>query len=258
MKFNRKYILAGIKNRYKIVKKYIARKFEFGFFKQRFFIQVIRKPSFVKIERMYQGITSSAGLEKLIRDFKFDSVLDVGSGEGNHSEVFRRLGKTTTSIDFGLSPYFEKCLEKDACIVGDYNNYKLEKKYDCIWASHILEHQPNPHDFLKKVYNDLNDTGVLAITVPPMKSTIVGGHVNLYTPGLLLYQTIIAGFDCSDASLLWYDYNITLIVRKSKKVNISILTYDKDDVMILREYFPKEIQSNITKNFNGNISRINW
>ena len=34
---------------------------------------------------------------------RFNSVLDIGSGGGQHAERFRELGKTVTEIDFGTS-----------------------------------------------------------------------------------------------------------------------------------------------------------
>ena len=221
-------------------------------FGQRFFFQMIRMPIKKRIFR------SEIGLDYLLNNYEFTSVLDIGSGSGEHSERFYNAGKKTVSIDYGKSPYFAANNHKHECIVDDFNRYKFTEKYDCIWASHVLEHQLNPNLFIRKMYDVLKPEGILAVTVPPMKPTIVGGHVNLYNPGLLLYQVILGGFNCYDAALLWYDYNITLIVCKDGEVDLSNLTYDNLDIAYLKKYFPRELQSRITTNFNGNISRINW
>lgn len=92
------------------------------------------------------------------------------------------------------------------------------------------------------MYSDLKDDGIAALTVPPLKHEIVGGHVNLYNAGLLLYQMILAGFDCRNASIHTYDYNISIIVRKDRYVDLSGLTFDSGDINYLKQYFPVSVQ----------------
>jgi SAM-dependent methyltransferase len=192
--------------------------------------------------------------EKFIKDFNFITVLDIGSGEGKHSDLLQSKGKKVTSIDFGKSIYFEKRTENHTCIFGDYYNYKFEEQFDAIWASHVLEHQPNPNLFLKKIHNDLKEDGVLAITVPPLKHDIVGGHVSLWNAGLLMYQLIIAGFDCRDISIKSYGYNIGIILKKRSILNYPDLSYDSGDIKKLVQYFP----NGTTEPFNGDIKELNW
>lgn len=57
-------------------------------------------------------------LQYLLNNYKFDTVLDIGSGEGKHSDVLRLKGKDVTSIDFGKSIYFEKRAENHTCILA--------------------------------------------------------------------------------------------------------------------------------------------
>lgn len=78
----------------------------------------------------------------------------------------------------------------------------------------MLEHQLNPNIFLKKVYSVIKEDGYLCIIVPPRKPIIVGGHVSIWNAGLLMYHLIHAGFDCSNASIFQYDYNIGIIIKK--------------------------------------------
>ena len=76
------------------------------------------------------------------------------------------------------------------------------------------EHQVNPNLFLKKIFNDLKEGGVLAITVPPLKHEIVGGHVTLWNAGLTMYQLVLAGFNCKNISIKSYGYNISVVLKK--------------------------------------------
>lgn len=222
-------------------------------------IQKVLRDNQINQERL-KYITANEGLQKLIADYEFISILDIGSGEGVHSRIFMENGKQVTSLDYGESIYYKKNDDNHATIICDYYEYSPEFKFDCIWASHVLEHQPNPNLFLKKIFDDLTDTGVLAITVPPLKNQIVGGHVNLYNAGMLLYQLILAGFDCSNAAVASYGYNITVIVKKSVPVKLDKITFDSGDIQTLKRYFPMPVQSIIgdADTFDGVLSYINW
>lgn len=181
-------------------------------------------------------------LEKVL-GYDFDTVIDIGSGAGEHAQVLRDAGKTVTTVS----------LEEPADIIGDFMGVLFPYNVDCIWASHVLEHQRNPGAFLERCFAILNWEGILAVTVPPAKHNIVGGHVNLYNAGLLLYQLILAGFDCSEASVKSYGYNISVVVKK-KKANLPQLRMDSGDINRLAEFFPFDVR----EGFDGQIGEINW
>jgi len=170
----------------------------------------------------------------------FRSVLDVGSG-GVHADIFKNAGKEVTTINL-----------YNADVVGNYLHHDF--KVDCIWASHVLEHQPNPNLFLRKCFRDLNENGILAVTVPPLKHDIVGGHVTLWNAGILLYQLVLAGFDCAQASVKTYGYNISVIVKK-KPFTMPKLSMDSGDIEKLYPYLP--IKEGLDT-FNGQIDEVSW
>lgn len=172
---------------------------------------------------------------------EFRTVLDVGSGTGLHAEILRKAGKEVTTISLDT-----------ADIVGDFVTADLGV-YDCIWASHVLEHQRNVGLFLDKCFNCLRNDGILAITVPPLKHNIVGGHLSLWNAGLLLYNLILAGFDCSEAAVKEYGYNISVIVRK-KKAEFPALAMDYGDIEKLARLFPFHAEHG----FDGQLKESNW
>ncbi len=181
---------------------------------------------------------ANLALDKLLRDYEFTTVLDVGCGNGEHAAKFERAGKTVTRNDYRLDGRYE---------------HRIFEAHDCVWCSHVLEHALNPHDFLCKLAVDCKEGGVLAITVPPLKPQIVGGHVSLFNAGLLLYRMALAGIDCKEAAVKTYDYNCSVIVRK-RSFTMPRLAYDSGDVTALSPYLP----SCLTEGATGEIASWNW
>ena len=66
-----------------------------------------------------------------------------------------------TACDYGRSVSFKDTMAKDV-IIGDFNTLDFgDKKYDCIWCSHVLEHQLNVQSFLEKINSLLAEGGTL-------------------------------------------------------------------------------------------------
>ena len=215
-----------------------------------------------EIRKDYSNILGYEAIYKLLNNYNFKTVLDIDSGEGLHSEIFKEYGKIVTSLDYGKSPYALDSNNKQDIIIADFMQYDFKDKiFDAIWCCHILEHSLNTNLFLEKINSILKEGGVLAITVPPLKNEIVGGHLSLYNAGLLLYQLVIAGFDCKDAIVKKYGYNISVIVKKNEIDIKNKLVYDNGDISTIKQYLPKQIKYDINFkdiSFCGDIESIGW
>ena len=179
---------------------------------------------------------------RLLNKYSFETVLDIGCGDCEHAKLLKQHGKAVTAIS----------LQQPADIIGDFMTTELDQ-YQCIWASHVLEHQRNVGAFLERCFDLLTDDGILAVTVPPLKHQIVGGHVTLWNAGLLLYNLVLAGFDCSDAEVKSYGYNISVIVKK-KQAFLPKLIMDSGDIDAISKFLPNKGR----EQFDGQIESINW
>ena len=201
-------------------------------------------------------------LRKLLTDYDFHSVLDIGCGEGLHSDIFLQNGKIVFSLDYGKSPYLMRREDRKNIIIGDFMKYRFgSQTFDAVWCSHVLEHQPDSHQFLLRVHSVLRENGVLAVTIPPLKHDIVGGHVSLWNAGLLLYHLVLAGFDCRHAAVKKHGYNISVIVVKRSIDIMSELVFDSGDIRTIQPYLPDGISyrdSLADVQFNGDIDELNW
>lgn len=210
---------------------------------------------------------ATAALQKLLHDHEFHSVLDIGAGSLAHSKVFAAHGKAVTAVDFGTSVYHQQRTAITSGqiveVIGDFNHLTFDSTFDCVWASHVLEHQVNVDGFLRKMASHVKEGGIIAVTVPPLKHEIVGGHVSLWNAGLLIYRLVLVGLDCSQASILSYGYNISVIVKKSpiRDMDALGLHFDAGDIRKLIRYFPSGLafSSNAVDDpFDGNIRALNW
>jgi SAM-dependent methyltransferase len=184
-------------------------------------------------------------MDTILKDYSFNTVLDIGCGRGEHTERFRRHGKTVTPVDIRD--------DVEGVISGNYLDIEFEE-HDCIWLSHVLEHQLNVNLFLSKVRKDVKEGGIVCITVPPLKHSVVGGHVSLWNAGVLMYNLVLAGFDCSDIRIKKYGYNISLILNVHK-ISVPLdLKMGRGDLEAMEGFFPPFVK----QDFNGDIKEYNW
>lgn len=190
-------------------------------------------------------------LNKLLEK-EFSTVLDIGCGKGTASKIMLEQNKIVTAIDTALDKnYLPKNIN---FIKHDYFSYNFEDKFDAIWCSHVLEHQQNILSFLQKVNRDLKEGGWLAITVPPRKDEIVDGHVTIWNAGLLIYNLVLAGFDCKSANIKTYDYNCSVVVKK-RSFTLPTINYGTGDLELLKLWLPdciKHGKSGVIKEWNWN------
>lgn len=204
--------------------------------------------------------TSHLGFGQFVSRYEFKTVLEIGSRGGIIARALDFIGKQVLTVE--ILPHYE------AKYSGDYLDISFDEEIDAIWCAHVFEHQRHPGKFLEKCFDDLRDGGVLAITVPSALHPLLIGHHNIFTGLLLIYQLILAGFDCSEASFRQYDQQMTVIVRK-KPNGIPRLSFaatmmgnkgDLGQVDNLVSFFPKEVQGSINSDGAawGEIRRIAW
>lgn len=208
-------------------------------------------------------------LLKMCKDFAFHSVLDIGSHERRVTRIFEHLGKKVTTIE--LSPGYEADYKED------YSRQTFPEKFDAIWCSQTYEHQRNPGAFLDKIFDDLKEGGVLALTVPyQISRSVLFGHINITSPLMLLYQLVCAGFDCSEVCLKCYNGNIGVLLKKKYNgikrglpfgaIPLQKGTPEETKALLGEEFFPNmessfpaELREDVRANYlDKKILAINW
>lgn len=96
--------------------------------------------------------------------------LDIGCGEGYALAWFDQNGWDVVGIDesaYGVSAHNPSMTDK--LVQGDFYNEKIrlaDRHYDFINADNVLEHVPDPLEFMKTVVSLCDKSTVICITVP--------------------------------------------------------------------------------------------
>jgi len=146
--------------------------------------------------------------------YKLDQkkVCDIGSGYGHYLLHFGEgsfgLDISKNHIDFaeslGLKVYQKDFMEDDL---------RDLPKADFVWTSATIEHLDSAHIFLRRIYNILNDNGILLLEspirpvsklfqhIPGLKNLYEehGDHVNFFTPDIFEWHFKRTGFDLKES-----------------------------------------------------------
>jgi SAM-dependent methyltransferase len=91
------------------------------------------------------------------------ALLDVGCGEKPFFKIYSELGYEGIGVDVPFSPH--KKTSVDVFASAQFLPFK-DCSFDVILCSEVLEHLPEPADFLAEARRVLRENGVLILTTP--------------------------------------------------------------------------------------------
>jgi cyclopropane fatty-acyl-phospholipid synthase-like methyltransferase len=119
----------------------------------------------------------------------FDSVLEVGAGDGFKSPIVKQFCKKLTISDIEIKnkmDFDQITFSKTKFIIHNFVKHSLKKKFDGIYSLDVLEHieKKDEKRFIKNICRSLKKDGTLIVGMPTLESQIYAsklskeGHVN--------------------------------------------------------------------------------
>lgn len=180
---------------------------------------------------VYGGLLLNKMLESLCPK---STVLNVGVGGGLHSFLFMNEGHKV----IGISPKPSHIKNDQFTFIRGLIEDVDIPTVDAIWSSMTIEHSQNVGMFLTKCRESVKPGGWFGVVAPTDKNDlVVDGHLNFWTPVSLLYNMVIAGWDCKNAKWYTKGRDIGLMVQRVDRPDVE-LVYDGGDLEKLQPYFP--------------------
>lgn len=206
------------------------------------------KQSLVRLGSRKLFDESISFLEKIPLN-KISSVLDIGMGYGFHCEYFVEKGIQTVGIATHLPENLIAKANEKGYAVKKQDMHFLDfpdEEFDLVWSHHSLEHSFSPLLALREWYRVLKPGGYLAVTVPPHKDQIVGGHYNVgWSIGQLIYLLGICGYDLKSGFFIEEGYNVRALVKRPIQ---SIEFKGIGLISNLKKYLPDSIEDIMREN----------
>ncbi|MBA7529786.1 hypothetical protein ES705_21985 [subsurface metagenome] len=99
------------------------------------------------------------------------SMLDVGSCMGSFIKVAKDVYREVEGVEISenMASFTEQKLGV-RIIRKQFESIEHKKKYSCIHMSHVIEHIPNPNEWMHKAGELLEKDGILVICIPNIHS----------------------------------------------------------------------------------------
>lgn len=182
---------------------------------------------------------------------EFDSVLDIGTGNGYSAEHFTECEKDVTATVLGGNKWGRRLGGDVEYVQANVESLLFrDRKFDAVWCSHVLEHVRYSGVAFEEIRRVLNGEGYLFVSVPSFKPLAVVGHLNTgWTPGQLMYVLLRNRDHVRDGAFFYRGYNVCGRVTKISDEDFNRLegklSYDGDELQNLKEYFPPEAAAEI-------------
>jgi SAM-dependent methyltransferase len=100
-------------------------------------------------------------------DKEKSNVLDIGSGMGTFLFAAKKYYKKAVGLDMSkqMGEWVSKKLGVEI-FFEQFDDFNYPEKFSLIHMSHVMEHIPNPNDWLQKAKTMLTKEGILVINVP--------------------------------------------------------------------------------------------
>ncbi len=216
--------------------------------------------SFEEIQQGFYKLAAKYKAKNIAKSFRSKNnfeILDIGGGTGEVSEILyvEHHFPPSTLVDIsqdGVNISQEKSGVKSSLKFDGYNIPLEDRSIDFGFSTHVLEHVPNPRQFLREIHRVCKKA---FIEVPidfsdniPTKDLLSFGHINIFTPSTARFLIESEGFKILNEFPSYmqcrYDMNFYNYFYNNKN-SINIITKTK----FLLKHFASKLKRNLTRKY---------
>ena len=134
----------------------------------------------------------------LLSDLFFDNlnimknknILEIGSGAGRFTEIILEYSNSCTTVDMSSAIFYNVSKNHDKLkrIKANYIDLMPKKKYDIVICRGVLQHTPDPFKYLKKLFDFIDDNGIVVFDIYKMPK------LGIFHPKYLFWRPFFLNF----------------------------------------------------------------
>jgi len=159
-------------------------------------------------------------------------VLEIGCGRGEYLSIMRECGADTYGLEWSedsVSHCSNNGLNVVQGYVGNVTCKLPNGPFDAFYMLNFLEHLPDLNSVLTGIRNNLGDDGIGLVEVPnfdmilrnKLFTEFTSDHLFYFTRESLIAALNLNGLEVMECGEVWYDYIISAVVRKRRKMDLS-------------------------------------
>ena len=196
----------------------------------RYYKEVIRAVAFSKEMARFRKRQFADFIKRF--SLKGKKVIEIGCGRGEYLPIMQKCGVDAYGLEYSKDSV-RRCVKDGLRVERGFisrSSYRIkDAPFDAFYILSFLEHLPDPNSALRGIYNNLADKGLGLIEVPNFNmilrkklfSEFISDHLFYFTRKTLKTALELNGFEVIEYNEVWYDYIISAIVKKRKKIDIS-------------------------------------
>lgn len=214
-----------------------------------YYKNVIRSVAYSSEMKEFRLLQFSEFLDKY--NLKGKKILEVGCGKGEYLSLMEYCDVNCYGVEY-LETSVEYAQKQGLKVKREYfddiSYIDRDGPFDAFFILNFLEHIPNINSFIEIILNNLSEDGIGLIEVPnfdmilkqELFSEFISDHIFYFTKDTLCNTLQINGFDILEVNVIWYDYIISVIVKKRQRLNLSCFNDNiKNLKMTFVNYFSK-------------------
>lgn len=188
----------------------------------------------------YREVIRASAVSREMRDFRMrqfknfvkkhslkgKKIIEIGCGRGEYLSIMEKTGVKAYGLEY-LEESVTKCVKNGLKVSKGFieNSTKRlnHRPFAGFFILNFLEHLPDPNSVLNGIDNNLSEGAVGIVEVPNFEmilkknlfSEFTRDHLFYFTKETLETTLKLNGFEMINCEVIWHDYIISALVKKS-------------------------------------------